>query len=174
MCADRQADQTIFVCTELPAGYTGFQEVNTVDVEIRIDEAVPSPKVIIVASAMNDEVAHLVSLLSGAGGALAGSRDGTVQLLEPEDILRIFTSGRQVLAATREGDFTLRVRLYEVEERLRGRRFVRISNAEIVNLRHVKHFDVSKSGVFCVVLDDGTTTFVSRRYIPAVRKLLEM
>lgn len=144
------------------------------DVEIRIDEAAATPKVIIVTDKVSDEVTDLVSLLTAASDSIAGTRNGTVQLLAPEDVLRIYTSGRQVVAATAEGEFVLRLRLYEAEERLRGRRFVRISNSEIVNLRHVKHFDVSRSGVCCVALDDGTTTFVSRRFIPAVRKLLDM
>ena len=148
--------------------------VRILDVEIRLDETVRSPKVIIVTDRMSDEVTELVSLLTSPTDRIPGTRNGTVQLLEPEEIRRIFTYGRHVVAETIDGTFVLRLRLYEAEERLRGRRFVRISNSEIVNLRHVKHFDVSRSGVFCVALDDGTTTFVSRRYIPAVRKLLDM
>lgn len=144
------------------------------DVEIRIDETVKEPKVIILTDKMNDEVARIVSTLTADSAAIAGSRDGTVQLLEPEDIIRIYTSGRRVVAATAEGEFRLRLRLYEVEERLQNRRFVRISNSELVNLRHVKCFDVSKSGAFCVVLDSGITTFVARRHMPAIRKLLGM
>lgn len=144
------------------------------DVEIRIDENATTPRVIVVASAISDDIAELVRLLTGFPGSIPGQRGGTVQLLQPEDIRRIYTSGRQVVAATGEGEFVVRLRLYEAEERLRGQRFVRISNSEIINLRHVKCFDVSKSGSFCVALDDGTTTFVSRRYIPAVRKLLDM
>ena len=144
------------------------------DVEIRLDESVKTPKIIIVADQMSSEVTELVNLLAGPSAGSPGTRNGTVRLLEPDEILRIYTSGRQVMAATGDGSYALRLRLYDAEERLRSRRFVRISNSEIVNLRHVRHFDVSRSGAFCVALDDGTTTFVSRRYIPAVRKLLDL
>ncbi|MBD5559198.1 MAG: LytTR family transcriptional regulator [Clostridia bacterium] len=142
------------------------------DVEIRIDKEARTPKVIIVTDRMSEDVSKLVSAISDFQDGIPGSRGGVVRLLEPEEILRIYTSGRHVVASTCDGEYVLRLRLYELEERLQSRRFVRISNSEIVNLRHVRHFDVSRAGVFCAVLDDGTTTFVSRRYIGAIRKLL--
>ena len=142
------------------------------DVEIRIDPSAHTPKVIILTDRITDDVTQLVQTITSGAAGIAGTRNGTIQLLDPSEILRVYTNGRQVAAATASGEFSLRLRLYEAEERLSGRGFARISNSEIVNLRHVRYFDVSRSGVFRVVLDDDTSTFVSRRYIPQIRKLL--
>jgi DNA-binding LytR/AlgR family response regulator len=69
-------------------------------------------------------------------------------LLPEADIIRVWSSGGKEYAQTRGGEFTLRLRLYELESRLCGRkeRFVRISNSEIINLNQAQSFDLSLSG----------------------------
>ena len=63
-------------------------------------------------------------------------------------------------------------RLYEIEERLNPHQFVRISNSEIINLKRVDNFDLSFTGTICVKLSNGTTTYVSRRYVAKIKKIL--
>ena len=75
-------------------------------------------------------------------------------------------------AVTEKGGFTLRLRLYELEERLDKKRFVRISNSEIVNLGKVRGFDLSFSGTIRVSLTNGTSTYVSRRYVSKIKTTL--
>ena len=66
----------------------------------------------------------------------------------------------------------LKKRLYELEELLDKTKFVRISNSEIINLKKVKHFDLSITWTICVRLSDGTAAYVSRRYINKIKKIL--
>ena len=70
------------------------------------------------------------------------------------------------------GEYTLRLRLYEAEERLKPLRFVRISNSEIINLKKVRSFDLSFTGTICVILADGSKTYVSRRYVSKIKEVL--
>lgn len=70
------------------------------------------------------------------------------------------------------GEYVLRSRLYELEERLSKELFVRISNSEIVNLKKVEKFDLSLSGTICVVLQDRTVCYVSRRYVAKIKQAL--
>ena len=78
----------------------------------------------------------------------------------------------RVCAATDEGEFQLRQRLYELEERLEGGGFVRISNSELINLKRVRSFDLSLAGTIRVSLTDGSTAWASRRYVAKLRKTL--
>lgn len=73
---------------------------------------------------------------------------------------------------TDKGEYVLRLRLYELEKRLSSCQFVRISNSEIINLKKVSHFDLSFTGTICVKLSNNTTTYVSRRYVSKVKKIL--
>ena len=60
----------------------------------------------------------------------------------------------------------------QAEEKLSGRKFVRISNSEIINLNKTANFDLSFVGTIQVKLKNGDTTFVSRRYVSEIKKIL--
>ena len=86
--------------------------------------------------------------------------------------MRVFAEGGKVLAETNGGQFLLRLRLYELEERLDGKHFVRISNAEIINLGMVRGFDLSFAGTICVRMKNDAVTYVSRRYVSKIKQVL--
>ena len=147
--------------------------VKKVQVEIKIDASVTEPKVIVVANELTEEVNALIQALSESGPKMiTGFRDDTVTVLDEKDILRIYAAGGRVYAVLPSGEYALRLRLYEAEERLKTSRFVRISNSEIINLRKVKSFDLSFTGTICVILSDGSKTYVSRRYMSKIKEVL--
>lgn len=143
-------------------------------VEIRIDPDCKEPTAVITAPALTDDVRRAADLLADPDSpdVLAGFRDGTARILRLADIRRVYASGGKVYAETKDGAYTLRMRLYEAEKRLAGSGFIRISHSEIVNLAEVERFDLSLSGTILVQLADGTTTYVSRRYVPKIRQVL--
>lgn len=142
-------------------------------VEIQLDEACREPKIIIVTDKMTKEVSQLAQSLSETKSAvLAGFQGDTLKILEQSELIRVYASAGRVYAKLDSGEYRLRLRLYEVEERLDKNSFVRISNSEIINLKKVKHFDLSFSGTICVCLTDGTTTYASRRYVAKMKKVL--
>ena len=95
-----------------------------------------------------------------------------MEILKPDDIYRIYASNGKVFVETDKDDYTLNLRLYEVEQRTDNLKFLRISNSEIVNLQKVQNFDLSFTGTICVKLLNGTTTYASRRYVSKVKKVL--
>jgi Response regulator of the LytR/AlgR family len=144
-------------------------------IEIKIDESCKEPKIIVVTDKMTDEINSIIKRLSDEQPSMiAGFKDDIVEILEPIDIYRIFSSNGKVLAATNHGEYSIRLRLYEVEQRLDSHAFVRISNSEIINLKKVKSFDLSFAGTICVTLSNGQTTYVSRRYVSKIKQVLGM
>ena len=144
-------------------------------VEIRIDSTVREPKVIVLTDRMTDEVNEIVRKISETEPAmLAGFREDTVTVLDPEEIYRIYAANGKVFAVTGKAEYTLRMRLYEVEERFRRSSFVRISNSEIINLKAVRSFDLSLAGTIRVALKNGETAYVSRRYVGKIKEALGM
>lgn len=142
-------------------------------VEIKIDASYTEPKVIILTNAMTEEVNVIVQKLSDHKlPIISGSRDGKTKILEQDDLLRIYAGGGKVYAMADSGEYLLRLRLYEAEERLNPAQFVRISNSEIINLKKVKNFDLSFTGTISVEMTNGTTTYVSRRYVAKIKKIL--
>lgn len=142
-------------------------------IEVRIDESVTEPKVLILTDRITGEISDLVRKLSeDAQQVIAGFRGDTVTLLDEKELLRIYASGGKVYAVTAGGEYLLRSRLYEMEDRLRPFSFVRISNSEIINLKRVRSFDLSLAGTICVRLGDGSRAYVSRRYVPKIKEVL--
>ena len=144
-----------------------------VQVEVKLDKSAAEPKVIILTDRMTEEVQSIVQTLSESEPKLiAGFREDTVTVLDERDILKIYAAGGKVYAVLPSGEYTLRLRLYEIEERLKPQHFVRISNSEIINLKKVKSFDLSFTGTICVVLSDGSKTYASRRYVAKLKGVL--
>lgn len=142
-------------------------------IEIKMDDNYKEPKIIIMTDKMTDEVNDIVKKLSDEQPQLiAGFKDDSVQVLEPSSIYRVYAQSGKVFAETNKGNYLLRLRLYEAEERLERLSFVRISNSDIINLKKVKSFDLSFAGTICITLSNGTVTYVSRRTVSKIKKLL--
>lgn len=141
--------------------------------EVKIDSSYIEPKVIILTASMTEDVNIILSKLSDqAPQIISGSKNNKIEVIEMEDLIRIYASCGKVFAVTHKGEYALRLRLYEIEERLPPHQFVRISNSEIINLKNVNNFDLSFTGTICVKLTNGTITYVSRRYVSKLKKIL--
>ena len=144
-------------------------------VEIKIDSSYIDPKVNILTASMTEDVSNIVKKLSeDASQIISGHRhkDEKIEILEQTDLIRIYANSGKVFAVTNKGEYILRLRLYEIENRLPSNQFIRISNSEIINLKKVNNFDLSFTGTICVKLSNGITTYVSRRYVPKLKKIL--
>ncbi|MCI9596562.1 MAG: LytTR family transcriptional regulator [Firmicutes bacterium] len=142
-------------------------------VEIKINASCVEPKVVIITNSMTEEIDRMVKQLSEtAPQIITGSKDGKLEILEQKDLIRLYAGSGKVFAMTTHGEYALRLRLYELEERLDKGRFVRISNSEIINLKKAESFDLSLTGTICVKFSNGMRTYVSRRYVPRIKKIL--
>ena len=142
-------------------------------IEVKVDEACQETTVVICTNKVTDEIQLLARKLSqDMPQVIAGFREDEAVILTQEEIIRAYAEGGKVLAETPDGDFQLRLRLYELEERLDPKRFVRISNSEIVNLSWIRGFDLSFAGTICVRLKNGKATYVSRRYVAKIKQVL--
>ncbi len=143
------------------------------EVEIKLDSTYTETKVIILTADMNEEVRIIAKNLSeNIPDIITGIKNGKVEMLEENDLIQVYANGGKVFAVTNKGEYALRKRLYEMEERLNQKQFVRISNSEVINLKKVENFDLNFAGTICVRLSNGTVTYVSRRYVKKIKKLL--
>ncbi|MDO4514535.1 MAG: LytTR family DNA-binding domain-containing protein [Lachnospiraceae bacterium] len=142
---------------------------------INIDKSISEPEILITTDQMTEEVNRIVDFINRieeTGTMLSGIRNGRVELLDQEKLIRIYAENGRVYARTDRDSYQLKLRLYELEERLDSSLFVRISNSEIVNLKKVKSLDLSFTGTICMELTNGEVSYVSRRYVARIKKLL--
>nr|WP_272595724.1 LytTR family DNA-binding domain-containing protein [Paenibacillus apiarius] len=122
---------------------------------------------------MTDEITDIVKLLSESStDSLAVFSERGVIILECRKIVRIYTERKKVFVQTADGTYTVRSRLYELEEKLNSQLFVRISNSEIINIKMIINMDISITGTIGILLRGDIKTYASRRYVSKIKKLL--
>ena len=140
--------------------------------EVSIDPSYKEPKVIILTDKMTDEISNIMKRLSETQmDSLAVFSERGVEIVECKDIVRIYTEKQKVFLQTVAGIYTVRSRLYELEEKLNSQFFVRISNSEIVNIKMITNMDISMTGTIGVSLTGNIKTYASRRYVSKIKKL---
>ena len=141
-------------------------------IDVELDPELRELLVKILAPGESPELAALLGRLEGPE-RLLGFQGPKAVPLEPGEVLRFYGEDKEVRAQALGGEvYTVRPRLYELEERLPRREFIRVSYSEIVNWKKVTALDLSLSGTIRVTLEGGVTTYVSRRYVKKIKEVL--
>lgn len=144
-------------------------------VEIQIDPACTQTKIVIHAPRMTDQIEALVKQLSAPDPAMIPAQTGYgIELIPIDKIIRVYTERQRVCVQSAENIFSVKYRLYEMEEKLAGHSFVRISSSELVNTKMITGMDFSLTGTIRVTLKGDITTYVSRRRVPEIKKLFDV
>lgn len=142
------------------------------DFEVLIDSSYKEPKIIILTDKMTDEIAEIMKILSETSiDSLPVYSERGVEIVECKNIIRIYTEKQKVFVQTVKGVYTVRLRLYELIEKLDSQLFVRISNSEIVNIKMIANMDITMTGTIGVLLKGNIKTYASRRYVSKIKKL---
>lgn len=154
-------------------GYTeGREEAGALKIDVTLDPALEEMLVKVLSPGETEELQALLRRLEEPR-RLTGFRQGTAVPLEAAEVLRFYGEDKEVRAQALGGAvYTVRLRLYELEERLDRKAFVRVSHSEIVNWKRVTALDLSLSGTIRVTLEGGVVTYVSRRYVKKIKEVL--
>ena len=143
------------------------------DFEIKIDEAYKLPKTFVYTDKITEEVLRIKSfVLENSESLLIGFLDEKIKILNPAKIYRIYTENSKVFAESIDEKYLVKKRIYQLEDILKPKKFVRISNSELINLNLVESFDLSYSGTISVKMKNNSKTFVSRRYVKKIKETL--
>ncbi len=97
-------------------------------------------------------------------------QDNEFTQIDFQDILLFSSDKRNIYCRTKKGEYKVKNTLYELE---RNRDFVRISRSCIINIKHLKSFDIGETGKLVVKLDNGSEEVVSRRKVKEIMKYIE-
>ena len=149
---------------------------NTIDIDIQIDPSCSDPKIVIRTDRMTPEIDNIVHAIESSTDSaypmVTAYAGDTMVLLSQREIIRVYVESRKLIVWTDRGGFVARGTLAQMEQALNPRRFLRISRSEIINLYKVANFDFSLSGTIQVHFDDGSGTWVARRYVRAIQETL--
>lgn len=144
---------------------------------VEIDPSVTEPEVIIREREETALVSRIVSLIQQytqqEQPSITVYQSTTRSSIEQLEIIRVYTQERKLVIWTKDGAYYAKSTLRELEETLDEEWFVRISRYEIINLNWVTGFDLTVRGTIKVLLEDGSSAWVSRRYVRTVEQRLE-
>ena len=142
-------------------------------VEIVVDKNLKEKEIIIKTPEIDQESLDIKEkILANEMEVLSGIYEGKLEIISPDDIIRIYAKDKKVYTVTGEKTYLMKLPLYKIEDYLSYKNFVRISNSEIINLDKTKNFDFKYLGTISCEMDNGDICFVSRRAMKKVREIL--
>ena len=107
-------------------------------INLDIDGKYDDTEVIIRAPHLNNDIERMVAMMRMIDMQIAVRKDNETYLLETEKILYIEAVDRKTFVYTNSENYESELKLYEIEQELIERDFLRISKNSIVNLRKIK------------------------------------
>ena len=97
-------------------------------------------------------------------------QDNELLRIDFQDIILFSSDKRNVYCRTKEREYKVKNTLYELEQ---NKDFIRISRSCIINIKHLKSFDIGETGKLVAKLDNDSEEIVSRRRVKEIMKYIE-
>ncbi|MDD6193541.1 MAG: LytTR family DNA-binding domain-containing protein [Lachnospiraceae bacterium] len=141
-------------------------------IEIDIDDKYQDTEVVVKTPRLTKEIEKMISLMRIVDMQMAVKRQGETYLLDAGEILYIEAVERNTFIYTQDATYESDLKLYELEQQLEERDFIRVSKQSIINLRKVKSLKADINRKIRVTLQNQEQIIVSRMYADELRKRL--
>jgi DNA-binding LytR/AlgR family response regulator len=143
--------------------------------EVRIEQIGKQGEelVLIRCRAVTDEVREIESFVKSRQGCLSGVADAKQYEIAVTDVCYIESVDGKTFLYTNDRVYETSYRLYELEELLRDRKFLRISKPMLVNLMKIQSIQPAFNGRFLAILRSGEKIIITRNYVKALKAALK-
>lgn len=132
------------------------------------------------APELSEEIQKLIQYISNINvvpnvvpNQIVGNKNNEIYLIDLEKVICFFSKDKNNYVKTKKDTYNVKHKLYELEDSLRQKGFIRISHSCIINVKQVECFDTSILGTILVKLKDGSQQTVSKRNVAPIMKLLK-
>lgn len=144
------------------------------EIKTNISKEFDDTKIIINAPELTEELQNIIKYISDINevpSQIIANKNNEIYFIDLKNIITFFSKDKYVYAKTKEDNYRIKYKLYELEKLLK-KDFIRISNSCIINIEQIECFDTSIVGTILVKLRDGTIENVSKRNISSIMKFL--
>ena len=141
-------------------------------IDIDINDQYPETSVTIHAPRLSQDIEKLIALMRMLDMQVSAEKNGETYILDANKILYIEAVERKTFIYTETEMYESELKLYEVEEQLLERDFLRVSKQTIVNLRMIKSLKADINRKIRLTLQNGEQIMVSRMYSDELRQKL--
>ena len=122
---------------------------------------------------ITDEIQEIVSFVKSRQGQLSATRDGQRFEVPVMNLFYAESLDERVFLYTASDSYEIRMKLYELEDLLKSKSFLRISKSMIVNLMKISSVRPALNGRFSAILKNGEEIIISRKYVPELKRILK-
>ena len=124
-------------------------------INLDIDGKYDDIEVIIRAPHLNNDIERMVAMMRMIDMQIAVRKDNETVLLDTDKILYVEAVDRKTFVYTNVDTYESELKLYELEQQLIERDFLRISKQSIVNLRKIKSLKTDVNRKIRITLQNG-------------------
>ena len=143
------------------------------DVRIEQIEKDKEEEVLIRCHFVSEKVKEIAAFVKSREGHISASCDGLQYEISVADICYFESVDGKTFLYTAKQVYGTTYRIYELEERLREKHFLRISKSCLVNLMKIQSIQPAMGGRFTALLRTGEKLIISRNYVKALKMALK-
>ena len=122
---------------------------------------------------ISDEVREIIAFVKSRQGQLTGTADDRQYEIAVSDVFYIESVDNKTFIYTKNKVYETRQKLYELEEILKEKRFLRVSKSTLLNLMKVSAIKPALNSRFTAELFSGEQVIITRKYVPELKKALK-
>lgn len=122
---------------------------------------------------ITEEIKEIVSFVKTRQGRLTGLQEDRQFEAPVSEVCYIEAVDNKVFLYTVKQVYETRQKLYELEELLKEKYFLRVSKSLLLNLMKVRAIKPALNGRFTAVLQSGEEIIISRKYVPELKAALK-
>ncbi|MBQ7925806.1 MAG: LytTR family transcriptional regulator, partial [Lachnospiraceae bacterium] len=140
------------------------------DIQI-IEQNENGTQIIIKCRKADQEVIRLKNHIELFDSKLQAKGNQQTLFISPTEVLYFESVDNRTFLYTPQEVLEISQRLYELENRLSDRDFIRISKSQIVNIHKIKSLQPELNRTITATLCNGERLSISRKYVPVLRTL---
>ncbi|MBQ1349180.1 MAG: LytTR family transcriptional regulator [Ruminococcus sp.] len=122
---------------------------------------------------ISDEVREIIAFVKSRQGQLTGTADERQYEIAVSDVFYIESVDNRNFIYTKDKVYETRQKLYELEDMLIEKHFLRVSKSTLLNLMKVSSIKPALNSRFTAVLFSGEQIVITRKYVPELKKALK-
>jgi len=122
---------------------------------------------------VTEQIKEIVTFVKSREGRLTGVIEGNQYEIPVTDVYYVEGVDNAVFIYGRKKVYESKQKLYELENILKEKYFLRVSKSLIVNLMKVKAIKPALNGRYSAVLQSDEEIIISRKYVPELKRALK-
>lgn len=140
-------------------------------VNVEVSAEYSPPYAVIFTDAVTDEIRKIIDMLATDNSPIIAQQEDRMVVIKPEEVYMVRVEDGDTVIYTEKSKYYSRKRLYELLEQL-GTGFMRISKQTVINLSCIQSVEAGFSGTLILRLNNNISDYVSRKFLPELKKYL--